>query len=258
MCYILVALRKADQERSAGSVPDLEAVHESSSREGGSGRWVWIIGIFLLANGLLLAVLLQRDGHNEQAPVAEAGSPPSQEKAFSKSPAPLQAVVVSRPAPRAPPPAVTVKRPAPAPPPARARAPVTTAVPAESEQAATAPPVASPPAPGGSSRVIQQPVSPPPAIPQVSRRVPPQPAASAESDPGIPYWDDMSLEFRSGLSIPRLDVHVYDSNPQRRFLLVELKKYREGDTLTNGAVVEEILPDGVQLFYRGTRFIYRK
>lgn len=58
--------------------------------------------------------------------------------------------------------------------------------------------------------------------------------------------------------MPRLDVHVYDDDPQRRFLLVELKKYREGDTLANGAVIEEILPEGVRMFYRGTRFIYRK
>ena len=62
MSYILEALRKADQERSAGSVPDLEAVHESSSREGGSHRWVWILGVFLLANGLLLAALFSFAG----------------------------------------------------------------------------------------------------------------------------------------------------------------------------------------------------
>jgi general secretion pathway protein B len=251
MSYILEALRKADQERSAGSVPDLEAVHESSGQEAGSGRWIWILGVFLLANALLLAVLLLRDGQNEPAPVVEAGSPAPQTKAVSESPAPPPAVVVSRPAPRAPPPAVTVKRPAPSPvsPPA---------VPVASGRVASATPVAPPPAPELSRRVAPQPVSPPPAAPQVSRSAPPQPVASADTDSGIPYWDDMSLEFRSGLSMPRLDVHVYDSNPQRRFLLLELKKYREGDTLTNGAVVEEILPDGVQLFYRGTRFVYRK
>jgi general secretion pathway protein B len=109
-----------------------------------------------------------------------------------------------------------------------------------------------------SERVASAPPVAPQPAPEVSNRVAPQPAASADRDSGIPYWDDMSLEFRSELPMPRLDVHVYDSNPQRRFLLVELKKYREGDTLTNGAVVEEILPDGVQLFYRGTRFVYRK
>jgi len=74
----------------------------------------------------------------------------------------------------------------------------------------------------------------------------------------VPLWEDLSLEFRGGFDMPRLDVHVYDSDPQRRFLLIELKKYREGDTLANGAQIEEILPDGIQLYYQGTRFIYRK
>jgi general secretion pathway protein B len=84
------------------------------------------------------------------------------------------------------------------------------------------------------------------------------PQSPAERGDGVPYWEDLSLEFRSDFDPPRLDVHVYDSNPQRRFLLIELKKYREGDTLANGALIEEIQPDGILVFYRGTRFIYRK
>ena len=58
MSYILEALRKADQERSAGSVPDLEAVHESSAGTGSSLRWIWILAVILVLNGLLLAGLL--------------------------------------------------------------------------------------------------------------------------------------------------------------------------------------------------------
>ena len=45
MSYILDALRKADQERLAGSVPDLEADHESSRATGRSNRWVWLLAI---------------------------------------------------------------------------------------------------------------------------------------------------------------------------------------------------------------------
>ena len=265
MSYILEALRKADQERSAGSVPDLEAVHESTSQSGSSYRWIWILGVILALNGMLLAVILLRDGHDEPAPVVEDSPAPPQRKIVREPPAPPPAVVVSRPAPRAPPPAVTARKPVTvaATPPVQARAPspVPPVVPIAREGVAGITPVSPPPAPEVSRRADSQAITPPvstPTVPQASRSVPPQPAAPSGSDSGIPYWDDMSLEFRSGLSMPRLDVHVYDSNPQRRFLLVELKKYREGDTLTNGAVVEEILPDGIQLFYRGTRFVYRK
>jgi general secretion pathway protein B len=241
MSYILEALRKADQERSAGSVPDLEAVHESSIRTAGSSRWVWILGAVLALNGLLLAVLLLRDGDSEEEAVVEAGQP-AVKTTVSDMPVSPPPVVISQPAPRAPPPAVMAKQPAPVPAPVAAPAPA-------------------PPAPAVSTAptVVRQPVAPTPAHeaePEASRGAALPPAVVPQD--GVPYWDDMSLEFRSGLDMPRLDVHVYDSDPQRRFLLVELKKYREGDTLANGAVIEEILPEGIRLSYRGSRFVYRK
>ena len=58
--------------------------------------------------------------------------------------------------------------------------------------------------------------------------------------------------------MPRMDVHVYDSDPRRRFVLIDLQKFREGDRLSNGAVLEEILPDGIVLSYQGRRFHYGK
>jgi general secretion pathway protein B len=70
----------------------------------------------------------------------------------------------------------------------------------------------------------------------------------------VPEWNDLSLEFRSGLSMPSIDVHVYSDDPGRRFILMDLQKYREGETLGNGAVLEEILPDSIQLYYQGSRF----
>ena len=74
----------------------------------------------------------------------------------------------------------------------------------------------------------------------------------------MPAWDELSLEFRSQFSLPHLDVHVYADEPRRRFILVDLQKYREGDTLENGAVLEEILSDSIQLNYEGTRFRMEK
>ncbi|MGB5438973.1 MAG: general secretion pathway protein GspB, partial [Gammaproteobacteria bacterium] len=65
---------------------------------------------------------------------------------------------------------------------------------------------------------------------------------------------ELPLELRSGFSPPRLDVHVYDEEPSRRFILVDLQRYVEGDTLGNGAKLEKILPGSIQLYYQGTRF----
>jgi general secretion pathway protein B len=85
-----------------------------------------------------------------------------------------------------------------------------------------------------------------------------QPAATTVTPAaasGVPYWDDLSLEFRSSLVLPHIDVHVYDDDPARRFILVDLQKYREGETLESGAVVEEINETSIQFYYQGTRFL---
>jgi general secretion pathway protein B len=84
------------------------------------------------------------------------------------------------------------------------------------------------------------------------------PAAAPAVSSGVPYWDDLPLEFRSGLVLPHIDVHVYDDDPARRFILVDLQKYREDETLESGAVVEAINEDGIQLNYQGTRFLMER
>ena len=51
-----------------------------------------------------------------------------------------------------------------------------------------------------------------------------------------------------------LDLHVYAAQPQQRFIFVNSRKYKEGDTLAEGPVVEQITPDGAVLNFRGSRF----
>ena len=41
---------------------------------------------------------------------------------------------------------------------------------------------------------------------------------------------------------------------QQRFIFVNSRKYKEGDTLQEGPVIEEITPDGAVLNFRGSRF----
>jgi general secretion pathway protein B len=221
MSYILEALKKADQERTLGSVPDLETPHWGARRAARNYRWLWVVGALLLVNGVLLAFLLGR-GTDEDEPRAIASSVPSSEQ---------QPVVPVTPVPGAGTTIVTrprnVIQPLPAP-----------VQPPEVKQAPG-------PLPAEETR--------PPAMPAAA----PQPAARPRQQ-GVQLWGDLPLEFRSSFSLPHIDVHVYADQPARRFILVDLQKYREGDTLASGAVIEEILPHGLQLYYQGTRFEIEK
>lgn len=245
MSYILDALRKADQDRAIGNVPDLESVHETGSPVRRSYRWVWILVALLVFNGVLMAMLmLADDGVPEHSKVVAADAESADEAAKSSVPA-----VSPRPArevtSRYQPPKTARVLPEPRPgaknsyrPPARK--PVPQAAETGKVIMATAP--------------VAVPVHTP-ARPTAAKAAKPRPARTSG---GLPDWDDLPLEFRSGFDAPYMDVHVYDTNPQRRFILVNLRKYREGDRLESGALLEKILPEGIQLFYQGRQFLYRK
>ncbi len=215
MSYILDALKKADRERDLGEVPDLETAHWRARRHSRPQLWVWIVGALLVFNGLLIVfVLLDRDSGDV---------PPVADMSRSESAPPERKPIVPL-----------------------SRAPVDAGLPATTRpRVPVRPPVRQPPrqAPPVPSRVQTQ------ATPPASQ--PPQ-ASTGEFD--LPEWRELSLEFRSGLSLPRIDVHVYAEDPARRFIMADLKKYREGETLANGAVLERIHPGSIQLNYQGTRF----
>ena len=61
----------------------------------------------------------------------------------------------------------------------------------------------------------------------------------------------------SGKALPdlHLDIHVYSEKPADRFVLVNMRKYTEGQTLSEGPAVERITPEGVVLNNHGLRFL---
>lgn len=52
-----------------------------------------------------------------------------------------------------------------------------------------------------------------------------------------------------------LDIHVYSERPADRFVFVNMNKYREHATLTEGPMVREITPEGVILEHQGAGFL---
>jgi general secretion pathway protein B len=58
-----------------------------------------------------------------------------------------------------------------------------------------------------------------------------------------------------GLPALHLDLHVFAARPKDRFVMINMERLGEGDSLPNGVQVEAIRPDGVVLSYHGTRFL---
>ena len=80
----------------------------------------------------------------------------------------------------------------------------------------------------------------------------PEAATPVPAGPALPGADE--LIARGGVPPMHLDLHVYSNVPGQRFIFVNSRKYKQGDTLQEGPVIEEITPDGAVLNLRGSRF----
>lgn len=65
------------------------------------------------------------------------------------------------------------------------------------------------------------------------------------------------LKANGTLQLPdlHLDIHVYSTTPSERFVFINMSRYKESATLTEGPGIQEITPEGVILDHLGTRFL---
>ena len=248
MSYILAALKKADQEHLLGSVPDLATPQEVQPAEPRSFRWQWVIVALLVVNTVLVVLLLKdRTGEVTAPPVAELTTNAAPEPVPYEAPAP--------PAAQAPPDA---QRAAPAAPQMADTQISSTPVPEKPLEPATEEPARA----GGEVVILPETAQTRNLelsyLPEEEPDTNADDMAAPREEPQLQNWFDLPQAFRNNLDLPRLDVHVYSEAPQGRFIMVDLKKYREGQTLPNGMVLEEILPDGMVMSYRGERFRVNK
>jgi general secretion pathway protein B len=80
------------------------------------------------------------------------------------------------------------------------------------------------------------------------------PSAPRNTGNSLPTRDDVVTSGGPAIPAMRLDLHVYANNPAERFVFVNMRKLREGESLADGTRVETITPTGAVLSYRGTRF----
>jgi len=138
--------------------------------------------------------------------------------------------------------------PGPAPPaPASAAAATTPAPP-------SVPPRAPAPNPGAANGAGDNPEDYAPAAEPAAAPPPGNHVRQATAD-GVPLYQEAAAAPGKRIPQLRLDLHVFALRPQDRFVMINMHKLREGDSLPEGVRVDSITPEGAVLSYSGSRFL---
>ncbi|MGH8461975.1 MAG: general secretion pathway protein GspB [Stenotrophobium sp.] len=92
----------------------------------------------------------------------------------------------------------------------------------------------------------------------------PMPAADAvqqltlasASTPAVLPLKDMPAEYRESFPSLTVDVHAYDPQPKKRFVMINGHNYREGDTLAEGPRIVSIVSNGIVFDYHGQQVLF--
>jgi general secretion pathway protein B len=225
MSFILDALKKSESDRQRQSGPALFEVKLASPRTA-LPTWAIAVGALLLVNlGVVMWMLLPHSTVRPEVTPAAAA-------AVSAPPRPAPATAV---------PAVATDHP-PAP---LTTAPATTAQPALATHSALVPAATTP---------VPNPEDLAPASEPASTSVVSPHVRRGTAD-GVTLYQDAAAAADAHLPQLRLDLHVFAARTQDRFVMINMHKLREGDSLPEGVRVESITPDGAILSYNGSRFL---
>lgn len=257
MSLILEALKKSEAERQLGRAPGLMTPMPGRTRRR-RGAWIWAI-VALALVGTAAGVLWF---------VSRASEP-------GRS---MESVVVPDP----PPPATTVPEPITAPRPADT--PAIGATPEATQAIRSAPPASTtaarpvvedgaPPAPlprdpefdsiERESIALAARIPPPPVAPRVAppppgtAALPPTAEASAAADSADPLarFDQLMPEVRDALPPLKQSMHVFAEVEGDRFVLIDGRRYRQGERIAPSLTIVAIRRDGTELDFDGRRFL---
>lgn len=248
MSFILEALKKSENERQRKIGPSLADVQLREPRSE-KPWWAFAVAGLLLINLAVLVVVLIR---NNEPPTP--ASPPTQQAvapATNVTPQPQSAAVQQERA--ITPPVVAAPQPSAARPDPSVRSLADEAIvdtegdvyPPEHPDLALAASV--PPGPS-----IVQPID---AAAANSRAARPQtPPPRTEPEEVLPTFRELG-GTSANLPDLHLDIHVHSPMPAERFVFINMRKYIEGQSLSEGPAVERITSEGVVLNHRGLRFL---
>ncbi|MGX2038710.1 general secretion pathway protein GspB [Methylocaldum sp. MU1018] len=267
MSYILEALRKSERERQAGQAapPALVPVDQAPPRRRGS---VWPIALVIALNAAVLGYLwFTRWGKSDPPPEVAAESVAASDVAAAQSgfvPAPSSSAEIQAPPEE--------KRPAPV---QAEQPPITRRVDEKAGQPAT-PPRAAKPAPSEKierlsakasgkirQRLDQEPgiepaaekdIAPPVEFRALADVPEPRDPAEPTNPSAIPFLQAMPVDFQQRAGPVTINVFAYSEQPEERFAIIDMKKYRVGDRTQGGAELLEIRSDSLVLRWEGRKF----
>lgn len=74
----------------------------------------------------------------------------------------------------------------------------------------------------------------------------------------IPWLHDLPRDFRRLVPEIHINVYVYNDQPENRFIMIDMKKYKTGQEISSGMILQEIQADGIVVRFRGKRFRIRR
>jgi len=110
--------------------------------------------------------------------------------------------------------------------------------------------------PDGETIVVEEPAAPATAPAPAQTPAPRELPAPAPALQRPRRLKEMPAPYRAEFPTLSVDVHVYNADPQRRFALINGKRYREGDMLAEGPRIAEIVSDGLVVDWHNERVIY--
>jgi general secretion pathway protein B len=241
MSFILDALKKSENDRQRQSAPALFEVKVAAPRRN-FPLWAVGLGVLFGVNILVLLWFLLRQPASREsvAPVAAASAVAGAQAPSNAAPPGMVTV-----------PATSTYIPAGAPPGVAIGA-GNGSTDAGVVGLSPTPPLAEEPVLSG-----QEPSVPPdydardyrPAITPAQAGA----VAAARREMSAPSRDEVLAQ---GTQLPdlRLDLHVYDPDPAKRFVFINMRKLREGDSLPEGVRLDAITQTGARLTYHGTQF----
>ncbi|MCG6862044.1 MAG: general secretion pathway protein GspB [Chromatiaceae bacterium] len=282
MSYILEALRKSQQERELGHVPTLETPTLLAEVQGSRPNpWI-LLAVALAALAVVIALYSALRGGSpvggpvetvaqttraaaletaEQDPTtpADMTNQPPTKPVFPK-PAPVASGPLT---PASGPPMKYPIDPGTAASSAVIEAPATSSIP-ETQRPTRVPPSTAEEPSSAQTRDRHGKV-PPDLVADIEafkRELRDEQSSASETAQGESHArpQDLRLPNEVRMRLPKfvMSAHIYDSEPSKRFVLINGLKTREGEESLQAIAVEQILPDGAVLSFDGHRFFQQR